>query len=155
VCPTVHYNMGGIPTLYTGEVVSPTASDPDRVVKGLYACGEAACASAHGANRLGANSLLDLVVFGRAVANHIGEKYKPGGVVPSLPSDAGSKTIDNLDHLRNSKGAHSTASIRLDMQKTMQAHAAVYRADETLKKGVKEMDRVVQSFKDVGIKDRR
>ena len=154
VIPTVHYNMGGIPTLYTGQVVNPTKENPDRVVNGLFAAGEAACASAHGANRLGANSLLDLVVFGRACANTINSISKPGAALPSLPTNATEASIHNLDTLRNSAGPRTTASIRLDMQKTMQGHAAVYRADETLKKGVVEMDRVVQTFKEVGISDR-
>lgn len=124
VLPTVHYNMGGIPTNYKGEVLNPTPSEPDRVVPGLFAAGEAACASVHGANRLGANSLLDIVVFGRAVANRIAEVAKPGAPQKDLKADAGDATIANLDALRSSDGPRPTAAIRGDMQQVMQKHAA-------------------------------
>ncbi|KAJ1618223.1 succinate dehydrogenase subunit A, mitochondrial [Pavlovales sp. CCMP2436] len=116
VLPTVHYNMGGIPTNYKGEVLNPRAGSPDATVPGLYAAGEAACASVHGANRLGANSLLDIVVFGRAVANHISSIAKPGDVTKALPLLAGDKTIANLDKLRNSSGPLKTSAIRSEMQ---------------------------------------
>merc|ERR1711912_50506 len=125
VSPTVHYNMGGIPTNYFGEVISPTDDDPERIVPGLFAAGEAACASVHGANRLGANSLLDIVVFGRACALRIADIAKPGDAVPELKPDAGQKTIEDLDAIRYSEGAVKTADLRLKMQKTMQDHAAV------------------------------
>ena len=120
VTPTVHYNMGGIPTNWRGEVLAPTASDPNKVVPGLFAAGEAACASVHGANRLGANSLLDIVVYGRACANVIKEIATPGAKQPELPAGAGEASVANLDKLRYAKGGRSTASLRLEMQKTMQ-----------------------------------
>ena len=154
VIPTVHYNMGGIPTNYTGQVVSPTKGDVDHVVPGLYAAGEAACASVHGANRLGANSLLDIVVFGRACANRIAELNKPGDAQRELKADAGLGAIENLDKLRYAKGARSTASLRLEMQKGMQDHAAVYRTQQSLAEGVVKIDKTVKSFKDVGTTDR-
>ena len=139
VLPTVHYNMGGVPTNWRGEVLAPTAADPNRVVPGLFAAGENACASVHGANRLGANSLLDIVVFGRACANRIAEIAKPNAPQPALPASAGEATIANLDKIRFAKGARDTASIRLEMQKNMQNHAAVYRTDDTLREGVVKM----------------
>ena len=117
VLPTVHYNMGGIPTNYHGEVLMPTKDNQDAVVPGLYACGEAACASVHGANRLGANSLLDLVVFGRAVALRIADISKPGDKVPELKPGAGQETVSNLDKLRHADGSSTTAAIRQEMQK--------------------------------------
>ena len=146
--------VGGIPTNYTGQVVSPTKGDADHVVPGLYAAGEAACASVHGANRLGANSLLDIVVFGRACANRIAELHKPGETQRELKADAGLNAIENLDKMRFAKGARSTANLRLEMQKGMQDHAAVYRTQSTLAEGVVKIDKVVQSFKDVGTTDR-
>merc|ERR1712087_847157 len=109
VIPTVHYNMGGIPTNHLGEVLAPTKEDPDKIVPGLFAAGEAGCASVHGANRLGANSLLDIVVFGRACANRIADIAKPGDAKPAMPATAGEATVANLDALRYSKGSHSTA----------------------------------------------
>ena len=127
VLPTVHYNMGGVPTNHLAEVIKPAPGNADALVPGLFAAGEAACASVHGANRLGANSLLDIVVFGRAAALRIAEIAKPGAPQPELPADAGAATIANLDTLRHATGARPTASIRLEMQKTMQDHAAVYR----------------------------
>eukprot|EP00512_Aurantiochytrium_limacinum_P002840 CAMPEP_0171495422 /NCGR_PEP_ID=MMETSP0958-20121227/6138_1 /TAXON_ID=87120 /ORGANISM="Aurantiochytrium limacinum, Strain ATCCMYA-1381" /LENGTH=628 /DNA_ID=CAMNT_0012029413 /DNA_START=30 /DNA_END=1916 /DNA_ORIENTATION=+ len=153
VLPTVHYNMGGIQTLHTGQVVNPTKENPDAVVPGLYAAGEAACASVHGANRLGANSLLDIVVFGRAVANHIAEEIKPGTKV-QLPSNAGEESIANLDKVRNANGSTPTADLRLKLQRTMQDHAAVFRTDESLAEGVVKVDKVVQEFADVKVTDR-
>jgi succinate dehydrogenase (ubiquinone) flavoprotein subunit len=128
VLPTVHYNMGGVPTNHLGEVIKPTPGNPDAIVPGLFAAGEAACASVHGANRLGANSLLDIVVFGRACALRIAEIAKPGAAQPELPASAGAASIDNLDKLRHAKGPAPTAAVRLDMQKAMQNYAAVYRA---------------------------
>jgi|EP00908_Phaeocystis_cordata_P008150 succinate dehydrogenase (ubiquinone) flavoprotein subunit len=154
VLPTVHYNMGGIPTNHFGEVVAPTASDPDKVVKGLFAAGEAACASVHGANRLGANSLLDIVVFGRACANRIAEIAAPGDTRKPLPADAGDASIANLDGLRYSKGPKSTADIRGELQRTMQNHAAVFRVQDKLAEGCVKIDEVCKSMVDVGITDR-
>jgi succinate dehydrogenase (ubiquinone) flavoprotein subunit len=154
VIPTVHYNMGGIPTNHLGEVLNPTESEPDRIVKGLFAAGEAACASVHGANRLGANSLLDIVVFGRQCALRIGEIAKPGDSLPELPKDAGQKSIENVESVRTANGSTSTAKLRLDMQKTMQTHAAVYRTQDTLAQGKVELDKILQKLDDVKVSDR-
>ncbi|KAK9828846.1 hypothetical protein WJX72_002385 [[Myrmecia] bisecta] len=154
VIPTVHYNMGGIPTTYTGQVVNPTKDNPDRIVPGLFAAGEAACASVHGANRLGANSLLDIVVFGRACANRAAELTKPGTPHKDLPADAGEDTIARLDKLRNAKGPLHTSAIRRDMQRIMQSDAAVFRTEETLQDGCKKIDDCVDSFEQIGIQDR-
>src|SRR6201746_1484714 len=123
--PTVHYNMGGIPTNYRTEVLRPTARDPDAVVPGLMAVGEAACVSVHGANRLGTNSLLDLVVFGRAAAHRASEIIKPGGSQAPLPGRAGEGSLDRLDRKRHSSGGTKVGAIRMDMQRSMQGHAAV------------------------------
>ena len=209
--PTVHYNMGGVPTNYFGEVLNPTALEPDKVVPGLFAAGEAACASVHGANRLGANrcvgskyayvstlrsptgsathcvrktpsfdtrhrglttvrvstyvriithalalpnSLLDIVVFGRACANRINEITTPSATRKPLPANAGEFSIDNLDKLRHSTGPLSTAEIRGNMQQVMQNHAAVFRVQDKLEEGVIKIDEVCKSMKDVGITDR-
>jgi succinate dehydrogenase / fumarate reductase flavoprotein subunit len=154
VIPTVHYNMGGIPTNYHGEVVQKRGDDPDAVVPGLYAIGEAACVSVHGANRLGSNSLLDLVVFGRAVANRCGETIKPNQPHKTLPQDACDKSLANLDKLRNANGGTPTAVIRDKMQRTMQADAAVFRTGETLAEGVKKIREIHASFADVKVSDR-
>eukprot|EP00937_MAST-01D_sp_MAST-1D-sp2_P007344 g7344.t1 len=158
VLPTVHYNMGGVPTNHLGEVVRQKKNadgsiDHDSVVKGLFAAGEAACASVHGANRLGANSLLDIVVFGRACALRIAELHKPGDALPDMPADGGEASIAALDKLRFSSGPKPTAEIRGEMQRTMQEHAAVYRTAETLAEGKTKIDEVVASFADVGIQD--
>ena len=128
--------------------------DQDHVVKGLFACGEVACASVHGANRLGANSLLDLVVFGRACANRIAEIATPGQPIPPLPKDAGAKTLADLDQMRYATGPLSTAEIRAEMQKGMQANAAVYRTNEVLQEGADMIDAVNDKFPDVGVTDR-
>lgn len=154
VLPTVHYNMGGIPTNYFGEVLNPTAAEPDKVVPGLFAAGEAACASVHGANRLGANSLLDIVVFGRACANRINDITKPSAPQKPLPANAGEFSIDNLDKLRHSTGPLSTAEIRGSLQQVMQNHAAVFRVQDKLEEGVVKIDEVCKSMEDVGITDR-
>merc|ERR1711871_459383 len=154
VLPTVHYNMGGIPTNYLGEVLNPSKDEPDRIVPGLFAAGEAASASVHGANRLGANSLLDIVVFGRACAMRIADIAKPGDKVPEFKSDAGLESVASLDKLRYADGPRSTASIRMDMQKHMQENAAVYRTQKTLAKGKDLIDETVASFRDVGVTDR-
>lgn len=154
VSPTVHYNMGGVPTNYMGEVINPKNGNPDAIVPGLFAAGEAACASVHGANRLGANSLLDIVVFGRACAMRIGDIAKPGAAQPDLPADAGAASIANLDTVRYSKGPRPTASLRVEMQKAMQTHAAVYRTGDSLKEGVSKVSAAAKSFNDIGITDR-
>src|SRR4249919_1287839 len=154
VIPTVHYNMGGIPTNYHGEVVQLRNGNPDAVVPGLYAIGEAACVSVHGANRLGSNSLLDLVVFGRAVANRCAETIKPGAAHKPLASDACDKSLANLDRLRNANGSMPTAEIRNNMQRAMQADAAVFRTGETLAEGVKKIRDIHASFGDVRVSDR-
>jgi succinate dehydrogenase (ubiquinone) flavoprotein subunit len=154
VLPTVHYNMGGIPTNYMGQVVNPTPEEPMKVVPGLFAAGEAACASVHGANRLGANSLLDLVVFGRACALKISSISKPGDKVPDLKDDDGMSSIANVDKLRHANGSMNTPEIRMDMQKVMQTNAAVYRTQESLEEGVGLIDETVKSFSDVKVNDR-
>ena len=154
VLPTVHYNMGGMPTNYHGEVVVKKGKNNDSVVPGLMAIGEAACVSVHGANRLGSNSLLDLVVFGRAAALRAKETVNPESAIPSLPKGAGEDTLERMNTLRYSTGARSTAEIRLEMQRTMQSNCAVFRTDETLKEGVEKITETAKSFADVGIKDR-
>ncbi|KAK8853135.1 succinate dehydrogenase [ubiquinone] flavoprotein subunit 2, mitochondrial [Kwoniella newhampshirensis] len=154
VLPTVHYNMGGIPTKYTGEVLTVDDQGKDKVVPGLYAAGEAACVSVHGANRLGANSLLDIVVFGRACANHIRETLKPNTPHAPMKDDLGKESIAELDKIRNASGKLPTSQIRLNMQKTMQTDAAVFRTQESLDEGVKKMTDVYKSYDQVGIKDR-
>ncbi|KAG5241243.1 hypothetical protein OIU78_028912 [Salix suchowensis] len=153
VLPTVHYNMGGIPTNYHGEVVTIKGDDPDTVIPGLMAAGEAACASVHGANRLGANSLLDIVVFGRACANRVAEIHRPGEKQKPLEKDAGERTIAWLDKLRNSNGSLPTSEIRLNMQRIMQSNAAVFRTQETLEEGCHLIDKAWESFHDVKVKD--
>lgn len=154
VLPTVHYNMGGIPTNHLGEVVHKKGNDPDAVVPGLFAAGEAACASVHGANRLGANSLLDIVVFGRAVANHIATIMKPGQAPVKVPEDIGHQSIENVDKLRNSNGSLKTSEIRLNMQKVMQNHAAVFRDGPVLKEGCDKITEVAKQFKEVKVTDK-
>jgi succinate dehydrogenase / fumarate reductase, flavoprotein subunit len=154
VLPTVHYNMGGIPTNYHGEVVTLKDGNPDHVVPGLYAIGEAACVSVHGANRLGSNSLLDLVVFGRAVANRCAETLKPGANHKPLPTSCTDAALANLDALRHASGSTPTAQLRDRMQRTMQNHAAVFRTGETLTEGVTKIRDVAAGFADIGITDR-
>ncbi|MDF3981562.1 succinate dehydrogenase flavoprotein subunit [Luteibacter sp. PPL201] len=154
VLPTVHYNMGGIPTNYHGEVVTKRDDDPDSVVPGLFAIGEAACVSVHGANRLGSNSLLDLVVFGRAVANRCAEVIKPGLPHKDLPANALDEVLGRFDALRHANGSRPTSQIRAEMQKTMQNDAAVFRTGETLKDGSKKISEVFTQFKDVKVADR-
>ncbi|KAL0343300.1 UNVERIFIED_CONTAM: Succinate dehydrogenase [ubiquinone] flavoprotein subunit, mitochondrial [Sesamum angustifolium] len=161
VLPTVHYNMGGIPTNHHGEVVTIKGDDPDAVIPGLFAAGEAACASVHGANRLGANSLLDIVVLvvlvltglrrsknQKVISDAAGDKQKP------LGKDAGENTIAWLDKLRNSNGSLPTSKIRLNMQRVMQNNAAVFRTQETLEEGCQLIDKAWDSFHDVKLKDR-
>ena len=154
VLPTVHYNMGGIPTNYHGEVVQKKGDDVDSVVPGLFAIGEAACVSVHGANRLGSNSLLDLVVFGRAVSHRCAEIIKPGSAHKDLPASALDKALSRFDGLRHANGGTPTAKIRQSMQRTMQDDAAVFRTGETLKAGSKKISEVYDSFKDVRVSDR-
>lgn len=154
VVPTVHYNMGGIPCNYHGEVVNPTKDDPDAVVPGLYSVGEAACVSVHGANRLGSNSLIDLVVFGRATGLRLKDKLKPGASHKPLPKDSADLSLSRLDHFRYAKGGTTTAALRMEMQKTMQKNCAVFRDDELLAQGVKEMRAVNNKMGDVSVTDR-
>ena len=153
VLPTVHYNMGGIPTNYKGQVITHEKGQ-DKVITGLYACGEAACSSVHGANRLGANSLLDLVVFGRACAHTIAEENKPSEKLPPLREDAGEASVANLDKVRYSNGSSSTATLRLKMQKIMQKHASVFRTGNSLQEGVDKMRECYKELSDISIKDR-
>ncbi len=153
VIPTVHYNMGGIPSNYHGQAVTIKDGDPDTIVPGLMSIGEAACVSVHGANRLGSNSLLDLIVFGRAAANYCAENIKPGMSHKPL-KDAGAQAVEELDKLRHSKGATPTSQIRTNMQRTMQTHAAVFRTSEIMQKGIDAMAEIWQSFADVKIEDR-
>ena len=155
VLPTVHYNMGGIPTNYHGEVIRPTSGDTESIVPGLFAAGEAACASVHGANRLGANSLLEIVVFGRAVANRIAELNSPGDAIPPLPLDAGDRSLADIDAVRYADGAYDTASLRMRMQRAMQDHAAVYRTPDSLQKGVEKIDEIARHvLRDIRTSDR-
>ncbi len=154
VLPTVHYNMGGIPTNYKGQVVTKLGDDPEAIVPGLMAVGEAACVSVHGANRLGSNSLLDLVIFGRAAANFCSKEMKQNAKHEDLPSNAGQNSVDRIDKLRNAIGDRSTAEIRLEMQKTMQSHAAVFRTGDSLNEGVQLIREIFSSFSEVGISDR-
>jgi len=154
ILPTVHYNMGGIPTNYWGEVLNPTKGNPDAVFPGLMAVGEAGCASVHGANRLGSNSLIDLVVFGRAAAIRAGQIVKPDSAVPATNKAEVDKSLDRFDGLRNANGATPTAELRLEMQKTMQADAAVFRTDKTLAEGVAKMLKVAGKMTDLKVSDR-
>ncbi|MDH3446825.1 MAG: succinate dehydrogenase flavoprotein subunit [Gammaproteobacteria bacterium] len=154
VLPTVHYNMGGIPTNYHGEVVTLKDGDPDTVVPGLMSIGEAACVSVHGANRLGSNSLLDIVVFGRAAALRAAETIKPGASHKPLAADACDGILERFDRLRNASGATATAKIRNDMQRDMQKHAAVFRTGDSLQQGVDKMNAIFDNFEDVGVNDR-
>jgi succinate dehydrogenase / fumarate reductase flavoprotein subunit len=154
VLPTVHYNMGGIPTNFHGEVVALNETGEQYIVPGLMAVGEAACVSVHGANRLGSNSLIDLVVFGRAAAKRCGELIRPGERQAPLSQAAGEVAVARLDKLRNANGAEPTAKIRLAMQRTMQGHAAVFRTGESMQEGIDQLEQVFASFVDVGVADR-
>src|ERR1700761_2070768 len=154
VLPTVHYNMGGIPTTYHGEVVTLKDGNPDTVVPGLFAVGEAACVSVHGANRLGSNSLIDLVVFGRATGFRIAELVQPNSKHGAIVTAADDKALARLDHYRNAAGSTKTADIRLDMQRTMQKHAAVFRDTALLEEGQKHIDEVFAKLADVSVSDR-
>ena len=154
VLPTVHYNMGGIPTNYWGEVLRPTKDDPDAIVPGLMAVGEAGCASVHGANRLGSNSLIDLVVFGRAAAIKAGEVVDPNSANPTLNQTSVDAAFDRFDGLRHADGDVSTAELRLDMQQAMQADAAVFRTDKTLAEGVEKVQAIADQMPQIKVTDK-
>lgn len=154
VLPTVHYNMGGIPTNYHGEVVTLKDGNPDSVVPGLMAIGECACVSVHGANRLGSNSLLDIVVFGRAAANRCAAVLTPGALQPHLPAAGVSKALERFQRIHHANGSLSTAQIRDKMQRTMQQHAAVFRSGASLQAGVDKMNAIYASFNEVAVQDR-
>jgi succinate dehydrogenase / fumarate reductase, flavoprotein subunit len=154
VLPTVHYNMGGIPTNYKAEVVTLADGNPDKVVPGLMSIGEAACVSVHGANRLGSNSLLDLIVFGRSAAIRCAELIKPDTKHKPLPKGACDEALARFDKFRHANGNNSTAEIRLNMQKTMQSKAAVFRTQKTMDEGISAMKDVVQSLNDVKVMDK-
>jgi succinate dehydrogenase / fumarate reductase flavoprotein subunit len=154
VLPTVHYNMGGIATNYHGEVLTKKKGDPDAVVPGLMAIGEAACVSVHGANRLGSNSLIDLVVFGRAAALRCADVLERNAKQPELPKDGSDLALHRLDHFRNAKGGSPTAELRLKMQKVMQTNCAVFRTGEVLEEGHGLIHDVYDGMGDVGVTDR-
>ncbi|HEX9932202.1 MAG TPA: succinate dehydrogenase flavoprotein subunit [Allosphingosinicella sp.] len=154
VVPTVHYNMGGIPTNYHGEVVTLKDGDPDSVVPGLFAVGEAACVSVHGANRLGSNSLIDLVVFGRAAGLRLGEILTPGATLPPLPKGGEDMALARLDRFRFASGGSPTAEIRSRMQRTMQADCAVFRTEATLAEGQAKIDEIYRQMADIRTTDR-
>jgi succinate dehydrogenase / fumarate reductase flavoprotein subunit len=153
ILPTVHYNMGGIPCNIHGEVVTLRDGNPDSAVPGLMAVGEAACVSVHGANRLGSNSLLDLVVFGREAAHHCARTVKRGERQRPLATDAADLALSRLDRLRHAHGSRPTAQIRLEMQKIMQADAAVFRTGESLAQGISKLSQTFSSFADVHVTD--
>jgi succinate dehydrogenase / fumarate reductase flavoprotein subunit len=154
VVPTCHYNMGGIPTDWRTEVVAPKNGDPDATVPGLYAVGEAACTSVHGANRLGGNSLIDLVVFGRAAAMEAAKRVRPGSAHKELPRDAGEQAIARIDRLLNGKGSLRPGEVRLAMQRTMQRHASVFRDGPSLEEGCRKLEEVARSLSDIRLDDR-
>ncbi|SNT16956.1 succinate dehydrogenase flavoprotein subunit [Sphingopyxis indica] len=154
VVPTVHYNMGGIPTNYHGEVVTLGKDGPDTVLPGLFAVGEAACVSVHGANRLGSNSLIDLVVFGRATGHRLKELVKPGAAQDALPKDSADLALGRLDHFRNASGGSPTAEIRTEMQRAMSQHAAVFRTDELMAEGKEKLAKTYARMQDIHVTDR-
>jgi len=154
VTPTVHYNMGGIPTNFHGEAVTLKDGNPDSVVPGLFAVGEAACVSVHGANRLGSNSLIDLVVFGRATGLRLNEIIKPMTAHKPLPADSADLALTRLDRFRFAKGGSPTAEIRVEMQRNMQAHCAVFRTDELMREGVAKLAETYKRMADVAVTDR-
>jgi len=154
VLPTVHYNMGGIPTNFHGEVLTKKGGDPDHIVPGLMAIGEAACVSVHGANRLGSNSLIDLVVFGRAAGLRCGDTVEAGVAQPELPESASELAFARLDKMRHAAGGTPTAQLRLDMQKIMQNNCAVFRDGPVLEEGVAKINKVWQGSNDIAISDR-
>ena len=154
VVPTVHYNMGGIPCNYWGEVINPTPGNPDAVVPGLFAVGEAACVSVHGANRLGSNSLIDLVVFGRATGHRLKEIIKPDEAQDELPADSADLSLTRLDHFRNANGGSPTAEIRSEMQRAMSTHAAVFRTDELMAEGKEKLAATYKRMEDINVTDK-
>jgi succinate dehydrogenase / fumarate reductase flavoprotein subunit len=154
VLPTVHYNMGGVPTNHFGEVVNPTEKNPEQVTPGLMAIGEGACVSVHGANRLGTNSLLDLIVFGRAAAIRAKEIIAKNGDVKPLHPQDGEDIIAKFDRIRNAKGSLKTSEIRLNLQRAMQTHCAVFRTKEHLAEGIKKIKEIAASFQDLQLNDR-
>ena len=154
ILPTVHYNMGGIPTNYHGEALSGDKRDPEKTVSGLFAVGEAACVSVHGANRLGSNSLIDLVVFGRAAGLRCAELLKGGKTQEELPKGAGDETLARFDRFRNAKGGTPTAVLRDKMQRAMQEDAAVFRTGVTLREGSKRINDVWKGVDDISVTDR-
>jgi len=154
VLPTAHYNMGGIPTNIHGEVLNPTPGDPERVVPGLMAVGEAACVSVHGATRLGTNSLLDLLVFGRAAAERAAAILEPGASHGALPPAATEAAITRLDRVRHAKGGTKTGALRRAMQRAMQEHCAVFRSEEVLDEGLRKMAEVARAMADLAVADR-
>jgi succinate dehydrogenase / fumarate reductase, flavoprotein subunit len=155
VVPTVHYNMGGIPCDYHGRVMTiGTDGDPETVVPGLFAVGEAACVSVHGANRLGSNSLIDLVVFGRATGLYLKDNVKPGDKQPELPKDSADLSLSRLDHFRHANGGSPTAQIRVDMQRTMSTHAAVFRNDELMAEGKDKLAATYKRMEDIHVSDK-
>ena len=154
VIPTVHYNMGGIPTNWKGQVIRPTPDNQNNIVNGLWAAGEAACSSVHGANRLGANSLLDIVVFGKACAENISEINKPGELIEECDNQELKNDIDKNLNYKFKSGSSSVADVRLEMQKVMQKHAGVFRNDKLLKEGVEKMNDIYKEFDNVFIDDK-
>jgi succinate dehydrogenase / fumarate reductase flavoprotein subunit len=154
VQPTVHYNMGGIPTNYHGEVIRPTKDNPDAICQGLMAIGEAACVSVHGANRLGCNSLLDIVVFGRGAAMRAAETIKPNAPHKPVPASYSDQALARFDAIRHAKGSTRVGDLRLQMQKVMQSNCAVFRTTEVLKEGVDKITPIAAGMQDIGITDR-
>jgi succinate dehydrogenase / fumarate reductase flavoprotein subunit len=154
VVPTVHYNMGGIPCNYHGEVVTLGKDGPDTVVPGLFAVGEAACVSVHGANRLGSNSLIDLVVFGRATGHRLRDIVQAGAAQAALPKDSADLALGRLDHFRNANGGSPTAEVRLEMQRAMSQHAAVFRTDELMAEGKEKLAQTYARMQDIHVTDR-
>ncbi|QKG71742.1 succinate dehydrogenase flavoprotein subunit [Erythrobacter mangrovi] len=154
VTPTVHYNMGGIPCNYHGEVMAGDPNDPEKIVPGLFAVGEAACVSVHGANRLGSNSLIDLVVFGRATGHRLKEIITPGTAHDELPGDSADLALTRLDHFRHAAGGSPTAQVRAEMQKTMTRHAAVFRDSALLSEGVTRLAEINKRMQDISVTDR-
>merc|ERR1712004_192089 len=154
VIPTVHYNMGGIPTNYRGEALTVDENGNDKIVPGLYAAGEVGSSSVHGANRLGANSLLDLVIFGRACAKTIAADYKPGEAIKPISDNAGEASVANIDKLRFKEGDVNTSTIRLAMQKTMQNHAAVFRDGPVMREGIQKMNALWKDMDNLKLTDK-
>jgi len=154
VIPTVHYNMGGIPTNWKGQVISPDKTDENKIVSGLWAAGEAACSSVHGANRLGANSLLDIVVFGKACSENIHDINKPGESIEKCDDNTVNKIIEHYENLLNRNGTKNVGELRLELQKVMQKHAGVFRNDKLLKEGCDKLDDIYKEFDNVYVKDK-